>query len=166
MVCDLGVFVNEQIMLLQISPALMYRYDNAFWAGGFLHLKPQSIRQNEKFTCYHTHMLECQICLSQMFSLSLWCIFNRSAVFCLFIISNSQPGFIVCEGLFGRWKSFFPELCSGVYVKTSNALQLFYFHHTVEFISIFIMCSLFICRILRRLYDDNSCSVSVLLLAL
>lgn len=137
-----------------------------FEQEGFLHLKPQCIRLNEKFTCYHTHMPEYQISLSQMFSLSPWCIFKCSAVFCLFIISNGQPGFIVCEGLFWEMKVLFPKLCSGVYVKTSNALQLFYFHHTVEFISIFIMCSLFICRILRRLDDDNSCSVSALLLAL
>lgn len=55
---------------------------------------------------------------------------------------------------------FFPELSSGVYARTSNALQLFYFSHSVEFISIFIMCSLFICRILWSLYDDNSRSAS------
>lgn len=54
-----------------------------------------------------------QIFTRQMFSLSVWCIFNRSAVFCLFIVSNSQRGFIVCEGFFGEgvggWKSFLFE---------------------------------------------------------
>lgn len=53
---------------------------------------------------------------------------NRSAVFCLFIISNSQLGCIVCEGLFERWKSFFQAVLWGL-CETSNALQLL---HTVE----------------------------------
>lgn len=107
----------------------------------------------KKFTRCHSHIN--QTVWSQMFSLSVRCVFNRSAVFCVFIIANSLPGFIVFEGFFWRWKSM---LCSGGYVKTSNALQLFYFSHTAEFISILIMCSLFICMILPRLYDDNSWS--------
>lgn len=134
----------------------MYRYDNSFWEGEVFTSKASVVHafKWKKFTSCHTRIN--QIISSQMFSLSVWCIFNRSAVFCIFIIANSQLGFIVCEGFFWRWKSM---LCSGVYVKTSNALQLFYFSHTVEFISILIMCSLFICMILWRLYDDNSWSL-------
>lgn len=33
MVRDLWVFINEQLMLLQISPTLMCRYDKAFGAA-------------------------------------------------------------------------------------------------------------------------------------
>lgn len=153
MVSDLWVFVNEQIMLLQIFPTLMYRYDKTFWAGEFSHPKPQRYtRSNENLTVSD---------VSQMVSFSLWWIFICSAgLFCFFIISNSQLGFIVCEGLFffGRWR-----LCFGVCAETSNTLQLFYFPHTVEFISIFIICS-FIWRVLWGLYDVISWSVPALML--
>lgn len=105
-----------------------------------------------------------QIFTRQMFSLSVWCIFNRSAVFCLFIVSNSQRGFIVCEGFFwggcrGMKVLFISGCALGFMWKHQTRLNYFISPHTVEFISIFIMPPLFICRILGRLYDGNSWSV-------
>lgn len=84
----------------------------------FWHLKPQRCT---------VHFLSCSYTVWDGCFLSVCAAFlKRSAAFCLFIITNSQPGFIVCAALFGRWKSFFSKLSSGVYVETSNALQLFH----------------------------------------
>lgn len=121
---------DEQVMFLHISQTLTYTYDDAFWAEEFLHLKP--VMQVLSYSQAVASDLSC-------------CAFLTSAVFCLFI------GCVACEGLLGDESPFF-KLLSGVYVKTSNELQLFYSTRSVEFISIFIACFLFICNTLLGLY--------------
>lgn len=57
-------------------------------------------------------------------------------------------------------KVLFISSCAlGFMWKHQTRLNYFISPHTVEFISIFIMPPLFICRILGRLYDGNSWSV-------
>lgn len=81
--------------------------------------------------------------------------------------SVSSSSLTACSSLlfvkafFGRWKSlFFPSCALGFMWKHQTRFNYFISPHTVEFISIFIMCVLFICWILWLPYRDHFRSVS------
>lgn len=75
MVRDLWVFINEQLMLLQISPTLMCRYDKAFGAAELSTpqiLSGRSVEmEKKKKKSLRCHSGINQIFTRQMFSLSV-----------------------------------------------------------------------------------------------
>lgn len=136
MVCDLWVFINEQLMLLQISPTLMCRYDKAFGAAELSTPKSSAVgasKWKKKKKSLRCHSGINQIFTRQMFSLSV-CDAFLTALQCslFFIVSNSQRGFAVGQG--GEGAGMMKE----VLFISSDSLGFVWKHQTFFFIYIYI----------------------------